>query len=529
MGFISPFNNLDLLTIPISLSYKEKYFYRTFCGAVLTIAFIIILLAYFISEFIQIIKKSSFSIITNEYQNPKETIDFTNVPILFALTDDVGNPLHLNSKMAKYSVIINEYILYLDKYGNSNTKHTTRNLEIERCDKLIDSLDMSIFKDYNISYFQCIKPFQNIKINGSYGDIKGYTSLKISVQRYNTENNDCYSTEYIDTILSNSRFMIAYLGYKTNYFDSNSKDIEKTIYSRSITLSPNFLKRVFYYMTFVKYNLYDNIFNNEKKETIYYINRDTILESEPIKNESYDKDTLAYYSFVYDGNVVEYTKKVSKLIDVISYTGNLFNIMLTLFKIINNYFSNKILFIDIFYQFFFDRKFRPTKSFHLDKNNKDKLMENDIINYRPKTLNNSIVNNFNSNLILDRFSESHKNLQILNRTKEQKYPDKINYKEIINFNNKKIEKEKYEFISFFKLYYLCPFWIIKNKKRMKTLYFMKNSICSCFSLESFIEFIKVEKAFKSKEFNNMNKNKNLGVRSSVKSFREEISKIFSIK
>ena len=106
-------------------------------------------------------------------------------------------------------------------------------------------------------------------------------------------------------------------------------------------------------MTLVKYNLYDNIFRNSKKETIYYINRAIIIENEPIKDESYDKDTLAYYSFVYDGNVVEYTKKVKQIIDAISYIGNLFNIMLTLFRIINNFFSNKILFIDIFYKFFF--------------------------------------------------------------------------------------------------------------------------------------------------------------------------------
>ena len=91
-----------------------------------------------------------------------------------------------------------------------------------------------------------------------------------------------------------------------------------------------------------------------------------IIENEPIKNESYDKDTLAYYSFVYDGNVVEYTKKVKQIIDAISYIGNLFNIMLTLFRIINNFFSNKILFIDIFYKFFFGDRFCRNKTYNID-------------------------------------------------------------------------------------------------------------------------------------------------------------------
>ena len=100
-----------------------------------------------------------------------------------------------------------------------------------------------------------------------------------------------------------------------------------------------------------------------------------IIENEPIKNESYDKDTLPYYSFVYDGNVVEYTKKVKQIIDAISYIGNLFNIMLTLFRIINNFFSNKILFIDIFYKFFFGDKFCRNKTYNIDVVNFRNLQE----------------------------------------------------------------------------------------------------------------------------------------------------------
>ena len=39
-------------------------------------------------------------------------------------------------------------------------------------------------------------------------------------------------------------------------------------------------------------------------------------------------DILAYFSLVYDGNVLEYTKKVKKIGEIISYIGNLFNIEL---------------------------------------------------------------------------------------------------------------------------------------------------------------------------------------------------------
>ena len=234
-------------TVLQSDSQYSQYLYRTFVGATLTIILFIIIITYFIYQFIQIFNKSSFSIISNEFQNPKESIDFTNVPILFGLTDDVGNPLQLDPKVAKYFVILNEYRQQIDKKGNSNTQHIQTILQTERCDKLKDSLDLSLFHGYNISYFQCIKPSQNITINGSYGNISGYKSLKINIKKCNNENDNCLNTNNIDSIISNSKFMVIYRGYKTNFYDLDTKDIEQTIYSRSITLSPYFLKRVFYY------------------------------------------------------------------------------------------------------------------------------------------------------------------------------------------------------------------------------------------------------------------------------------------
>ena len=544
MKFKSPYNNFDLLNIPISLSYNNQYLYRTFVGATLTIILFIIIITYFIYQFIQIFNKSSFSIISNEFQNPKESIDFTNVPILFGLTDDVGNPLQLDQKVAKYFVILNEYRQQIDKKGNSNTQHIQTILQTERCDKLKDSLDLSLFHGYNISYFQCIKPSQNITINGSYGNISGYKSLKINIKKCNNENDNCLNTNNIDSIISNSRFMVIYRGYKTNFYDLDTKDIEQTIYSRSITLSPYFLKRVFYYMSLVKYNLYDNIFSNFKIETKYYINRGMIIENEPIKNESYDKDTLAYYSFVYDGNVVEYTKKVKQIIDAISYIGNLFNIMLTLFRIINNFFSNKILFIDIFYKFFFGDKFGRTKTYNFDVVNfrnlqeqKNKKIESKLERKNGRentlTLNSLVLNksinsiNFNSNVFLENAGKSTKNISLLNLLSGRNYTNKLKNKGIKRYNNKSIEKEKNDFIKNTKYYYLCPICIIKNKKNLETLLFVKNSICNCFSLETFIEFIKIEKAVKFEKklkatdilYTKYGTSKNL---------KEEINKIFSL-
>ena len=250
--------------------------------------------------------------------------------------------------------------------------HTETQIEIEPCEKLKDSIDLFYFHDYKISDIKCIKPFQKITINGTYGDINGYRSLKIMLKRCNNLIQNCYNNNYIESIISNSRFVIAYLGYKANFYDKDKKDIENIIYTKGIQLSTIFSKAVFYYMTLAKYQIYDNIFANNKREQTYYLNRDMLLEYLPITkindneiyNNAYSTDNFAYFSFVYDGNVLEYTKKVKKLSEIISYIGNLFNIVYTLFKIINNYFSSKILFVDIFAQFFFEKEYlQKTKPF----------------------------------------------------------------------------------------------------------------------------------------------------------------------
>ena len=121
MSIYRKYLHLDLLRIPIFLSYKKKYLYRTVIGATLTIICSILIIVFFIIKLSQIISKSVFTIISNEYQNPKGQIDFTNIPILFTLADNNGNPLQMNSKISEFSVVLSEYLQNHDIDGKSNT------------------------------------------------------------------------------------------------------------------------------------------------------------------------------------------------------------------------------------------------------------------------------------------------------------------------------------------------------------------------------------------------------------------------
>ena len=535
MSFINSYNNFDLLRIPISLSYKNKYLYRTFIGASLTIIAGIIIMVYFIVKVIGMINKKTFAIISNEFQNPNASINFTNIPILFGLADNNGNPLELNPKIVDFSVVLSEYVRNLDKNGNNHIIYLENEIEIDRCDKLNDSIDFSHFSEYNLSDFKCIKPFQNLSINGTYGDIiNGYKSLKINIKKCNKLIEECYDSEYIESIISNSRFIIVYSGHKTNFYNKSEKSIEKAIYSRSISLSPVFCQKVFYYMTLVKFKLNDNVLFSNIKEEIYFINRDMFYEFSPISNFNLnginEGNALAFFSFVYDGYMIEYTKKVEKLGEIISYVGNLFNIILTIFRIINNYFSNKILFFDIFYRFFFEEKFKKKehKNIPLDNSNLFLFAHKKVSSIKINTKSQDKSNN-NSNLNFMTYFDD-KSIENRNNLNNWNNPNKLGLKKIFSFKTKSIEKEKIFFSRKSKLYYLCPLCIIRNKKNLKHLIEIKNSICYCFSLESFNDFLNIKRSINIIKKDKMNdflfQNKS---HFSDKNIRAKINRILNFK
>ena len=503
MNIFSGYINFDLLRIPISFSYRKQYLYRSFIGATLTIMGFIILIIYFSVKLNQIINKSLFTIISNEFQNPKDAINLTNIPILFSLSDNNGNLIELDSKVFTLSVVIRDYVKNF--YEDNRITYTEQEIKIERCDNLMDKIDFSDFSEYNISFFRCVRPYQNITIKGRYGDmVNGYQTLKINIKKCNNLIENCYNSNYIESYVSNTKLVVIYLGYKANFYNSNNKDIERAIYSRSISLSPFLFKKVLYYLTLVKYDNYDNFVLNKKKENRYFINRDMLLDVSPkinSTNDVEDSDTYAFFSFVNDGNMIEYTKKVERLGEIISYIGNFFNILLTIFKIINNYFSKKILFTDVFNNIFFEEKFKKKeKNIRINDSNNSYLFP--LIN---KKLNNSKLNlkaqdrsikSLNSNINISSIIRD-KAFENDNNKLNNPFVNKNGLRRILTNKSKVIEKEKINFKKVTKFFYLCPLCVIKNRKKLNQLLIIKESICSSFSLESFIELIRIKKVLNS--------------------------------
>ena len=81
--------------------------------------------------------------------------------------------------------------------------------------------------------------------------------------------------------------------------------------------------------------------------------------------------------------------------------------------------------------------------------------------------------------------------EINKNPKSKTIEENMQVRDIIYRRNKNNKKNSFNFFKYFKLYYFFPLCIIKNRKNADFLYSIKNSICKTFSLENFLEVIKI--------------------------------------
>lgn len=156
-----------------------------------------------------------------------------------------------------------------------------------------------------------------------------------------------------------------------------------------------------------------------------------------------------------------------------------------------------------------------------------------------KTQEKSINSNLNLNsLIVDKnvdkkidinINDNNENYDNNNKDENNQNNNKVGLKRILTNRTRIIEKEKIVFKKDSKLYILCPLWFIKNKKNLKHLAAIKDSICNAFSLENFVEFNKLKKNVNNLQRENQDLFEGRKIHLSDKNIRAEINKILNNK
>ena len=486
------FRRYDFLNVPTSLSYKNEYFYATNVGAFLTLFFFCLIIFIISYEVIILYKKTSFTLISNQYTDLLQSIDFNETPILFQITNSNNKVMKLDNKL--FELVAYNMESYIEYYENGTSKRRVKNtvVQLEQCDK--GYINKSEYAELNLSNYICIKPGQNMTAFGLLGDKNNlYKGLRIYINKCNGK--DCYTNSEIEKQFHNSKFYLYYLSLSSNMFYLNNEDIKYQLLTKFCSLSTNILKKIVFTFDIGRFHLYNNILFKSNVSFNYLLGNDYSLDVDidPTSTLSGDEYTIAYISFHYGGNIIETRKEVQTLYESLSIIGNIFNIILTLFKVINNYYSNKILFVDIFKNVFFTKEkfnFHFNNTFLLNnlKNNNQK----DSLN-KKKDLDDSEQINFNINKNINRNNSIKQinNKMLCSKGKTYR-PKRISKTSLQNEGN--ISKAKLVY------YYILPLWILKRKKSFSHIYSIKNRICQYFSIEKINELIKFKENFEDRTF-----------------------------
>ena len=488
------FRKCDFLNVPTSLSYKNEYFYATKVGAALTVFFFAIIIALTTYEIILLYNKSSFTLISNQYTDLSETIDFSQTPFLFQLINEKGKVTNKDDK----AFVIEAYTMEqsITKYENGTTKKKVKNTKIEmiECDKIYSN--ETEFTGLNLSKYICIKPGQNLTAYGLLGDPNNiYKGIRIYINKCSGDN--CYSDSEISKKLHNIKFMVTYLSLSSNMFYLNNQDIKYELFTKFCSLSTNILKKIVFTFDIGRFYLYNNVLFRNNISFNYLLGNDYNLDVDldPTSTLKSNEYTIAYISFHYGGNIIETRKEVQTLFESLSIIGNIFNIILTIFKVINNYYSNKILFVDIFRSVFFAKE-----NMNLNSRENNNL---NIININKNT-NSSKKRNLDFS---DEFSFSNNNkVKSINSLNKKIVP--------ITGKNSYLRKKSYIYIEnqgyFSKAkilyYYLLPLWILKRNKTFNNINLIKDRICGYFSIEKINELIKFKEIVEDKTMNTKTNN-----------------------
>ena len=482
------FKKYDFLNIPTSLSYKNEYFYETNIGAALSIIFFLIIITLTSYELLLLFKKSSFTLISNQFTDISQTIDFSETPFLFQMTSSKGKNIDMDNKLFVIKAYNMEQTITINKNGTKEKKLTNTELELEKCDIIYSN--KSEYSELNLSNYICIKPGQNLTAYGLLGDMNNaFKGIRVYINK--CSGSHCYNTSIIDNKLNNARFRISYLSLSSNMFYLNSENIKYQLFTKYCSLSTTVLKKIVFTFDIGRFHLYNNILFENKISFNYILGNDNSIDFDiDIDSESIFKEdefTISYIGLHYGGNIIETRKKVQNIFESLSIIGNIFNIILTLFKVINCYYANKILFVDIFQTVFFSKE---------SINNKNIIHTNSFISFKKANslskkknldISDEISFKYNNNKIKCKSSLNNKAISLTGDNSKGKRKSKSHIE-----NNENAVKLKLIY------YYLLPLWFLKKKKTLNSIYIIKNRICEYFSIEKFNDLVKFKEGLEDK-------------------------------
>ena len=344
------FTTLDFFSFPISLSFKKQLYYKTCIGGFMSLISVIVLIIICLVFIKDLFDKDTFSIIHNTYIDLSSTLDFSNIPVLFSLVTTSGDVIEPDKNLYTFNVIDFTFSNVLID-GISKTQMEQRQVEFVRCDEMKNNLLEHYFSTFNLSSYYCIKPGQNLALNGRFPDMtNGFKGFRIYVKRCELKKNpNCYDDKYINDVLTDSKLRFSYLLHKIDHYSKNDSIVSLETRTDMVSFSTDLQKKFHYFFSEGHYYVDKNLlWSNNVVDYPFYKYSSTLyaVDTNYINSDNYTS-TLGYVGFYSDTNVETYYKNYQKLSATISNIGGFINIVLSISAFISNYLTKNVFIIDL--------------------------------------------------------------------------------------------------------------------------------------------------------------------------------------
>ena len=476
--FVNILKKIDIYGFNFPLRYEKETEYNTKCGIFFSIISIIFIASLSFKYLKQLDSENKFSLITNYiYSDENLEIDISNIPIMLSLLN-INNEIKLDETYATFQIDLNVYTPKKNDLGYLILEKTSYPLELEEC--TIKSFDS--FKNFNNYLYLknlCIKLNQNMRIKGRFNDlVNGFTTLNIHLFKCinsTQNNNQCKSLNEINDKLINSYISSIYISQKINHFNYHNP-IFNVSYFDSFYISLDYIKRYIYFFSKDKYISDNGRFFNFYKIYSFYQYHHTQFDFIQKKQNYYPENLLLEIVLTCLDFQTEYNRTYIKIQDFIGFIGGIIDVVCIFFKIISYNFIKKSFIIDIGKNFISPnyKKINFNNNNNSDYSNQNILKIHNKCNITSIPLKKKRIENINAYTL---FNIKLKNDVLINLD--------INEEELKMLQH--FEKKKN--INFYLLYYICPFFSLKNYEQYKTFEIYSNIFQKLLSIDFLIPIV----------------------------------------
>ena len=338
--------SINIYGMPFSIRYKNKSTYISTLGIILSIITILSITSLFLYYFIELIYHTNFTILSNNDKSKEYSINLSNIPIMVGLMNTNATLLELNKEYLSISAWRSSLI----SNNNSNGYISFKRLELEYCNESIYQNEYPEMKNYDLSKYLCLKPNQNLEINGRYGDsINGFNDIDFSINICITDEclNKTNNLKDLENILYGSYFSIHYLSQSIDHYNYKEPLINN-FRSENFEVTPFAHKKFIYFyssMTYISKN--GILFDNNKNYTSFmfdHLHLDFVGRNNSDSIMVYDNNeysTMIDIIFSCADYPIIFCRTYLKLTDIFSNIGGLIDFLFIVCNSITIYFSRK--------------------------------------------------------------------------------------------------------------------------------------------------------------------------------------------